>query len=65
MILSLLFTFDYTFDYTFYRPISLISNISKLLEKLVHERLYSFFEKKNFPFKDSMGLEINIQEQML
>ena len=29
-----------------YRPISLISNISKLLEKLVHERLYSFLGKE-------------------
>ena len=29
-----------------YRPISLISNISKLLEKLVHKRLYSFLEKE-------------------
>ena len=26
-----------------YRPISLLSNISKILEKAVHKRLYSFF----------------------
>ena len=65
MILFPLFTFDNTFDYTFYRAISLISNISKLLEKLAHERLYSFLETKNFSLKDSMGLEINVQEQML
>ena len=28
-----------------YRPISLKSNISNLIEKTVHERLYSFLEK--------------------
>ena len=33
-----------------YRPISLISNISKLLEKLVYERLYFFLEKENLLF---------------
>ena len=29
-------------DYNSYRPISLISNLSKLMEKIVHPRLYSF-----------------------
>ena len=33
-------------EYDNYRPISLISNISKLIEKTVHERLYSFLEKE-------------------
>ena len=32
--------------YNNYRPISLISNIDKLIEKIVHKRLYSFLEKK-------------------
>ena len=40
----------------YYRPISLISNISKLLEKLVHERLYSFLEKENLLFEGRYGL---------
>jgi hypothetical protein len=31
-----------------YRPISLLSSISKLLEKLVHIRLMSFFHRNNF-----------------
>ena len=35
-----------------YRPISLTSNISKLLEKLVHERLYSFLEKEKLLFEE-------------
>ena len=36
-------------------PISLISNISKLLEKLVHERLYSFREKEKLLFEGQYG----------
>ena len=32
-------------EYTNYRPISLLSNINKIIEKLMHERLYSFLEK--------------------
>ena len=27
-----------------YRPISLLSNIGKIIEKLMHKRLYSFLE---------------------
>ena len=38
-----------------YIPISLISNISKLLEKLVHERLYSFLEKEKLLFEGQYG----------
>ena len=38
-----------------YKPISLISNISKLLEKLVYERLYSFLEKENLLFEGRYG----------
>ena len=30
-----------------YRPISLLSNIWKIIEKLLHERLYSFLEQNN------------------
>ena len=32
-------------DHTNYRPISLLSNINKIIEKIVHDRLYSFLEK--------------------
>ena len=32
-------------DYNNYRPISLISNLSNLIEKLAHKRLYNFLKK--------------------
>ena len=41
-----------------YRPISLISNITKIIEKLIHRRLNSFLEQNNifgpsqFGFRD-------------
>ena len=36
-----------------YRPISIISNISKIIEKLIHRRLNSFLEQNNvfYPFQ--------------
>lgn len=46
---------------TNYRPISLISNIAKIFEKLIHKRLYSFIDKqkilssKQFGFRKNMG----------
>ena len=42
-------------DYNNYRPISLISNIGKLIEKVVHKRLYSFLGKKSVLFKKRYG----------
>ena len=51
--------------YNNYRPIFLISNIGKLIEKIVHKRLYSFLEKNSFFSSSSMDLEINCQLLML
>ena len=42
-----------------YRPISLISNISKLTEKTVHERLYLFLEKEQLLFVGQFGFRNN------
>ena len=38
-----------------YRPISLLSNINKLLEKIIHERTYNFLEKYNCLYKHQYG----------
>ena len=42
-------------DYNNYRPISLISNIGKLIQKIVHKRLYSFLEKNSLLLKQQYG----------
>ena len=42
-------------DYNNYQPISLISNLSKLMEKLVHPRLYRYPEKNYLPFEQQYG----------
>ena len=38
-----------------YQLVSLLSNISKLLEKVIYNRLYSFLEKQNFFHKYQFG----------
>ena len=42
-------------DYNNYRPISLISNIGKLIEKIVRKRLYSFLKKNYLLFEQQYG----------
>ena len=42
-----------------HRPISLISSVSKLIEKTVHERLYSFLEKEQLLFEEQFGFRNN------
>ena len=34
-------------DYSNYRPISLLSNIEKILEKLMYKRLFTFLNNNN------------------
>ena len=38
-----------------YRPISLLPNISKIIEKAMHTRLYNFLEKYNCLYKKQFG----------
>ena len=42
-------------DYNNYRPTSLILSIGKLIEKIVHKRLYSFLEKNSLLFEQQYG----------
>ena len=42
-----------------YRPISLVSNIGKILEKIVNKRILKFLHKTNFFFKNQFGFRKN------
>ncbi|XP_057290244.1 uncharacterized protein LOC130612931 [Hydractinia symbiolongicarpus] len=42
-------------DCTNYRPISLLSNINKIFEKLIHDRLYKFLNKNKVLYSQQFG----------
>ena len=44
------------FDCSNYRPISLLSTFSKIFEKCVYKRVYSFLEKNNLILSDNLAL---------
>ena len=46
-------------DVNNYRPISLISNISKIIEKLIHKRLNSFLEHNDIFYSSQFGFRDN------
>lgn len=46
-------------DCTNYRPISLLSNIDKLFEKLIHDRLYKFLNKNKVLYSQQFGFRKN------
>ena len=46
---------DSKLDYSNYRPISLLSNIEKILEKLMYERLYTFLNNNNIVYDLQFG----------
>ena len=46
-------------DINNYRPISLLSNASKILEKIMYSRLYSFLERLHFFFQQQFGFRKN------
>ena len=42
-------------DCTNYRPISLLSNLGKLIEKLIHSRMNKFLENQKCFYKNQFG----------
>ena len=46
---------DSKLDYRNYRPIFLLSNIEKILEKLMYKRLYTFLNKNNVIYSLQSG----------
>ena len=51
-----IFKKDSRLDYSNYRPISLLPNIEKILEKLLYKRLYTFLNKNNVIYDDDYEL---------
>ena len=43
-----------------YRPISLLSNLGKIIEKLMHKRLHSFLETQNCFYPAQFGFQLNM-----
>ena len=48
-----------------YRPISLLPNIDKILERLMYNRLYNFLEKKKLYFHSNLVFDRNTLPLML
>ena len=48
-----------------YRPISILSNIGKIIEKLMHKRLYSFLETQNCFYPAHFGFRLNVSANKL
>ena len=48
-----------TQDVNDYRPILLLSTFSKILEKLMHKRLYKFLEFHDIPYASQFGFRNN------
>ena len=46
---------DSKLDYSNYRPISLLSNVEKILEKLMYKRLYTFLSSSNIEYNMQFG----------
>ena len=55
---------DSKLNYSNYRPISLISNIEKILEKLMYKRLYTFLGCNNIIYDLSLDSGNNILHLM-
>ena len=55
---------DSKLNYSNYRPISLLSNIEKILEKLMYKRLYAFLDYNNIIYDLLFGFDNNILHLM-
>ena len=51
-------------DFTNYRPISLLSEFSKILEKIFHNRMMSFIEEKNIMYESQYGFRKNMSTSL-
>ena len=51
-------------DFTNYRPISLHSQFSKILEKIFHNRMMSFIEEKNILYESQYGFRKNMSTSL-
>ena len=60
----LVFKKDSKLDYSNYYPISLLSNIEKILEKLIYKRLCTFFNNNNIIYNLQFGFRQNILHLM-
>ena len=49
---------------TNYRPISLLSNLGKIFEKIVHKQIYEYMHVNDNFIKDNLGSEQNILQAM-
>ena len=50
---------------TNYRPISILSPLSKIFEKCLHFQLYNYFSKNNLFCKNQYGFKKHVQQMML
>ena len=51
-------------DFTNYRPISLLSQFSKILEKIFHNRMMSFIEENNILYESQYGFRKNMSTSL-
>ena len=47
-------------DFTYYRPIFLLSQFSKIIEKIFHNRMMSFIDDKQILYKSQYGFRKNM-----
>ena len=62
-----IFKNDFRLLYTNYRPISLLSNINKIFEKVIHSRLNFFLEQHNhlYPYQFGFRTEYSTNNALM